>query len=144
MTRSMVVGLGLAVAGLGLAGCGTEATEGAWSKEAAQYAIYATRIPLYPGTTIVDAMGSERIGLDAESSSYGMTWWCTVKATRAELQMWYEARLPTPTRVTDDNGDLVFTVLPEGAARRERMGVLIEGDGKYRVFEVTRQQKPGT
>jgi hypothetical protein len=73
MTRSMVMRLGLAVAGLGLAGCGTEATEEAWSKEAAQYAIYATRIPLYPGTKIVDAMGSERIGVDAASSSYGMT-----------------------------------------------------------------------
>jgi hypothetical protein len=138
------VGLALAAAGLGLAGCANEATEGAWSKEAAQYAVYATRIPLYPETKIEDAMGSERIGADAESSSYGMTWWCTVKATRDELRTWYEAKLPTATRVTDDDGYLVFTVLPEGAAPRERMGVLIEGDGKYRVFEVTRQKKPGT
>src|SRR5262245_13392766 len=46
MTRSLVVALGVAIAGLGAAGCGSEATEAAWSKEAAQYAVYATRIPL--------------------------------------------------------------------------------------------------
>jgi hypothetical protein len=38
----------------------------------------------------------------------------------------------------------VLTVVPEGAGPREHMGVLIEGDGKYRVFEHTRRKKAGT
>jgi hypothetical protein len=144
MTRSVVVALSLTAASLALAGCGSEAGETNWSPEAAQYAIYATRIPLYPGTKIEDAMGSERYGADPGSYSYGMTWWCTARATRDELRTWYEAKLPTATRATDDDGHVVLTVVPEGAGPREDMGVLIEADGKYRVFEHTRQKKPGT
>jgi hypothetical protein len=142
MTRSMLMVASLAVASLGLGGCETQET--AWSKEAAQYAVYATRIPLYPGTKIEDAMGSERWGSEPESYIYGMTWWCTAEATRDELRTWYEAKLPTAARATDDDGGLVLTVIPEGAQPREKMGVLIEGDGKYRVFERTRQKKAGT
>jgi hypothetical protein len=89
-------------------------------------------------------MGSERYGSDPGSYIYGMTWWCTAQATRDELRTWYEAKLPTARRATDDDGSLVFTVVPEGAAPREVMGVLVEGDGKYRVFELTRQKKAGT
>ena len=144
MTRRIVMALSLTVASLGLAGCGTEAKETVWSKEAAQYAVYATRIPLYPGTKIEDAMGSERWGTEADSYIYGMTWWCTVKATRDELRTWYEAKLPTAARATDDDGHLVFTVVPAGAGPQEVMGVLIEEGGKYRVFERTRQKKAGT
>ena len=115
-----------------------------WIGEAAQYAVYATRIPLYPGTQIEDAMGSERFGGEPDSYIYGMTWWCTAKATQEELRSWYEAKLPAAERVTDDDGNLVLTVTPDGAAPRERMGVLIEGDGKYRVWERTLQKKAGT
>lgn len=134
----------LAVTSFGLAGCATEVTETAWSKEAAQYAVYATRIPLYSGTKIEDAMGSEGFGGTDPAYIYGMTWWCAVQATRDELRAWYEARLPAATRVTDDDGDLVLTVVPEDARPHETMGVLIEADGKYRVFERTLQKKAGT
>jgi hypothetical protein len=134
----------LAITSLGLTGCATEVTETAWSQEAAQYAVYASRIPLYPGTKIEDAMGSELLGGDPESNSYGMTWWCAVQATRDELRTWYEAKLSTATRATDDDGNLVLTLVPEGGGPREKMGVLIEADGKYRVFERTRQKKAGT
>jgi hypothetical protein len=145
MARSTVMATILAMTCLGLAGCGSEGTAaGAWSQEAAQYAVYATRIPLYPGTTIEDAMGSERWGANRESFLYGMTWWCTVQATRDELRTWYEGKLPTAARETNDDGQLVLTVVPEGAGPRETMGVLIEGDGKYRVFELTLQKKAGT
>jgi hypothetical protein len=128
---------------LGLAACAEDAAETAWSPEAAQYAVYATRIPLYPGTKIEDAMGSERFGGDP-GYTYGMTWWCAVTATRDQLQAWYEAKLPTATRATTDDGGLVLTVVPADAGQWEHMGVLIEGDGKYRVFERTRQKKAGT
>ena len=144
MTRSMVVALGLTIAGLGLAGCGTEATEAAWSKEAAQYAVYATRIPLYPGTKIEDAMGAEHCGLDLSNCTYSMTWWSTAKATRDELRIWYQEKLPTAERETTEDGHFVLTVIPQGAAPREDMGVRIEEDGKYRVFEHTLQKKSGT
>jgi hypothetical protein len=144
MTRATTVLAMLAVTSLGLAGCGSEATEGGWTGEVAEYAVYATRIPLYPGTKIEDALGSERFGQEPDSFIYGMTWWCTAQATRDELRTWYEAKLSTAERVTDDDGNLVLTVTPDGAAPREKMGVLIEGDGKYRVFERTLQKKAGT
>jgi hypothetical protein len=142
--RRLVVVVGLAVSGLGLAACATEVTETAWSKEAAQYAVYATQIPLYPGTKIEDAMGSERFGGDDPAYIYGMTWWCAAQATRDELRAWYEAKLPAATRETDDDGALVLTVVPENARPHETMGVLIEANGKYRVFERTLQKKAGT
>ena len=108
MRRSLVI-VSLAVTSLGLAGCATEVTETAWSKEAAQYAVYATRIPLYPCTKIEDAMGSERFGREPDSYIYGMTWWCTAQATRDELRTWYETKLSTAERVTDDDGQVRLT-----------------------------------
>jgi hypothetical protein len=89
-------------------------------------------------------LANDRFGKEPHSYIYGMTWWCTAQATRDELRTWYGAKLPAAERVTDDDGHLVLTVLPEGAAPREKMGVLIEGYGKYRVFERTLQKKAGT
>jgi hypothetical protein len=141
MTRWMV--LAWSMTAFAVTGCGSEAREATWSPEAAQYAIYAIKIPLYPGTKIKDAMGSERYASTDLSSPamYGMTWWCAVKATRAEIQQWYQAKLPEARRETDDTGALVLTIVPEGASPRENMGVLIEADGKYRVFEHTLRKK---
>ena len=145
MWRWMLGLAGLAVVSLGAAGCGSEAAETAWSREAAQYAVYATRIPLYPGTKIEDAMGSERFGGEPPNNYiYGMTWWCTAKATRDELRAWYEGKLPAATREVTEDGHLVLTLVPENARPREAMGVLIEADGRYRVFERTLQKKAGT
>jgi hypothetical protein len=141
--RRWAIVASLATVSLGLAGCATEVTETAWSQEAGQYAVYATRIPLYPGTKIEDAMGSERFGGEPDSYLYGMTWWCAVNASREDLRTWYEAKLPTATRATDDDGNLVLTLVPGDAAPREAMGVLIEADGKYRVFERTLRKKGG-
>jgi hypothetical protein len=45
--------------------------------------------------------------------------------------------------VTDDDGHLVLTVIPDGAASREMMGVLIEGEGAYRARERTFREKAG-
>jgi len=114
-------------------GCGNG--EAKWSAEAAQYAAYATQIPLYPGTKIVDAMGGESWGDEPDSYSYGMSWWCETKATRAELLAWYQAKLPDAKRSTPYDEVIELTVTPKGAKPGEDMGVLIEEDGKYRVFE---------
>jgi hypothetical protein len=145
MARATMAVLGLAVAGFGLAACSNTETPGAgWPQEAAQYAVYATRIPLYPGTKVEDAMGADTLGGDPDATRYRMVWWCTAKASKDELRTWYEAKLPGAARSDTEDGHIVLTLVPEGAQPNEQMGVLVEADGKYRVFERTRQKKPGT
>jgi len=138
MKRGFAFATILAVAGLALAGCG--GGEAKWSGEAASYAAYATQIPLYPGTKMVDAMGSESWGDSPDTYSYGMTWWCEARASRADLIAWYEAKLPGARRSTPYEDVVQLSVTPEGAKPGEEMGVLFEEDGKYRVFE-TRKNK---
>jgi len=114
-------------------GCAAKETK--WSGEAAQYAAYATQIPLYPGTKVVDSMGSESWGDGPESYSYGMAWWCETKATREELVAWYEARLPGAERSVPYDDNIQLKIAPRGGKPGEDIGVLIGQDGKYRVFE---------
>jgi hypothetical protein len=140
MSRMGLMLLALAASGIALAGCA--AKEAKWTKDAAQYAVYAQKIPLYPGTKIVDSMGSESWGDAADSYSYGMTWWCKAKASKDQLLAWYESRLPDADRRDTDYG-VELTVTPEGASANEDMGVLVVGDGEYRVFEHTKQKKQG-
>jgi len=124
------------------AGCGAGQTK--WSAEAAQYAVYAAEIPLFPGTEIEDAMGHESWGGEPDSYGYGMTWWCKAEGTKDEIVAFYEKALPGARRETDDEGAVKMTVIPDGAAPREDMGVYITVDGGYRVFEHTKAKKPGT
>ncbi len=132
----------IVIAALAVVGCGASQTK--WDAEAAQYAVYATKIPLYPGTKIEDAMGHEGWGDEPDSYLYGMTWWCKAEGTKAEIAAFYEQALPGATKETDDEGNIILTVVPEGAAPREDMGVRVTGDGEYRVFEHTKAKKPGT
>ena len=127
---------------LAVAGCGQTQTK--WHAEAAQYAVYATKIPLYPGTKIEDAMGHEGWGDEPDSYLYGMTWWCKAEGTQAEIVAYYETTLKGAKKETTEDGYVELTVIPEGAADREDMGVLVTGDGEYRVFEHTKAKKPGT
>lgn len=130
------------VAAVLAAGCG--ASQAKWSAEAAQYAVYAAQIPLFPGTEIEDAMGHESWGDEPDSYSYGMTWWCKTEGTKDEIVAFYEKALPGATREVDDEGGITLTVIPSGAAPREDMGVYVTGDGEYRVFEHTKAKKQGT
>lgn len=126
---------------LSVLGCGQK--EAKWTKEAAQYAVYATQIPLYPGAQVKDAMGSNGYGSSlADHVSEGMTWWFEAECTREELVSWYGERLAGASQEETEDGDLVFTLLPPGGEEGEDMGVIIAGDepGKFRVFEST---KPG-
>lgn len=132
----------IALAALAAAGCGAGQTK--WNAEAAQYAVYATAIPLFPGSTIEDAMGMESWGDEADSYSYGMTWWCKVEATQDEILAFYTKALSGARRETDDLGYPRLTLVPEGAAPGEDMGVYVTGDGEYRIFEHTKAKKPGT
>lgn len=116
-----------------LVGC---AANGGWDAASAEYAAYATQIPLYPGSKITDAMGSESWGDEPDSYSYGMTWWCETRATRDQVLAFYVSKLPNATRSTPyDDGSIELKVIPEGAKPGEDMGVLIGDGGKYRVFE---------
>lgn len=145
MRRVTIVELGLALAGLGLFACSDPETPGAaWPPEAAQYAVYATRIPLYPGTKVEDAMGADTLGGDPDATRYRMVWWCTAKASKDELRTWYQGKLSGAASSVTDDGYVVLTLVPEGSQPNEQMGVIIEMDGKYRVFERTRRKKPGT
>jgi len=139
--RSIVLAVTM-FAALAAAGCGTSQTK--WSAEAAQYAVYASEIPLFPGTEIEDAMGSESWGDTPDSYSYGMNWWCKSEGTREEIIAFYEKVLPGARREVDEDGDVSLTVTPPGASPHEDMGVRIVGDGDYRIFEHTKAKKPGT
>jgi len=133
MRKSLAMSL-VAVGLVSLSACGAQQAK--WSAEAAEDAAYATQIPLYPGTKMVDAMGSESWGDEADSYSYGMTWWCETKATREQVLAWYEAKLPGAERSTPyEDGGVRLKLVPKGALPGEDMGVLIGEGGKYRVFE---------
>ena len=127
---------------LTVAGC--SAGQARWSAEAAQYAVYATQIPLFPGTTIEDAMGHESWGDEPHSYSYGMTWWCKAEGTKEEILAFYRKVLDGEVETIDEDGGVRLTVLPDGGQPREDMGVYVTGDGEYRVFERTQKKKPGT
>jgi len=134
MKRGWMVAVAMMLAMPWIVGCG--AGEAKWSGEAASYAAYATKIPLYPGAKMVDAMGSESWGDGPETYTYGMTWWCEAKASRDELLAWYEQKLPGARRSNPYEDDIIeLSVIPEGARPGEDMGVQIEEDGRYRVFE---------
>jgi len=132
----------IALAALAIAGCGTSQTK--WDAESAQYAVYATRIPLHPHTKIEDAMGSESWGDEPDSYSYGMTWWCKTEGSKSEIAAFYEQALPGATKETDEEGNVTLTVIPEGASPGENMGVYVTADGEYRIFEHTKAKKAGT
>lgn len=133
MKRALAVLMFAAAVGAWVVGCGAGATK--WDAEAAQYAAYATQVPLYPGTKIADMMGGESWGDTPDSYIYGMNWWCETQATREELIAFYEEKLPGAQRSTPYDDVIKLSVTPKGAQPGEEMGVLIEDGGKYRVFE---------
>lgn len=111
-----------------------------WTAEAAHFAVYATQIPLYPGSTIEDMLGSESSDDELESTSEGMTWWYTVSAPKDRVAAWYQAKLDGAKRTVDEDGSVVFTMPVPGGEAGEEMGVIVE-QGRFRVFEHTRPGK---
>jgi hypothetical protein len=118
-----------------LGGCGASETK--WTAEAAQYAVYATQIPLYPGAEAEDAIGSEMQG---EVVTEGMTFWFKVDAPKDQVVAWYEAKLAGATRRTLEEGEIMFTLAPRGGEVGEEMGVIVD-HGRFRVFENTKAGK---
>lgn len=131
-------GAGLAVALL-VAGCATH--ESKWSAETASHVVYAKTIPLYPGATARDVMGSESWGDEPDSYSEGMTVWFEVKDySKAKVLAWYEERLRGAETEVLDDGAIQLTIPAPNAERGEDMGVVIEDTG-FRVFEHTKAGK---
>jgi len=131
--RKILVLFAAAACAASLAAC--SANKGGWDAASAEYAAYATQIPLYPKTKITDAMGSESWGDGSDSYSYDMAWWCEVTATREQLLAFYTSKYPNAERSTPYEDKVQLEIIPEGAKAGEYMGILIEEDGKYRVFE---------
>jgi hypothetical protein len=122
------------------AGCGEKQAK--WTKEAAQHAVYATQIPLYPGAKVTEVMGSHSYGNSlSDLVSEGMTWWFETKATQEELTAWYTERLEGATREDTEDGDIVLTLAPPEGEEGEDMGVFIQEGGVFRVFEHTNPGK---
>ena len=124
-----------------LTGCAVR--EARWSGETAKLAVYATQIPLYPGAKVEDAMGSESYGDDPSTYSEGMMFWFKVEAPQDKVVAWYDMKLTNAKRDVDDDGNIVYTLTPNGADVGEDMGVILE-PGKIRVFEHTKGGKHKT
>lgn len=118
-----------------VAGCG--AGEAKWTAEAAQYAVYATQIPLYPGAEIDDVIGSEMAG---DTVTEGMTFWFNVDASREQVIAWYEAKLIGARKRALEDGEIMFTLTPRDGEVGEEVGVIIE-NGRFRVYENTKAGK---
>lgn len=121
-----------------LLGCAAQETP--WAPEAAARAVYATQIPIYPGATMEDVIGSARFGDTRDSYLEGVGWWFVVLDPKDKVVAWYEARLPEARKTTDREGNVVFTITPRGADSGEDVGVTVH-DGKIQVFEHTRVGK---
>jgi hypothetical protein len=137
--RRIVMLLAAAACAASLAAC--SGNSNGWDSASAEYAAYATQMPLYPKSKITDAMGSESWGDGPDSYSYGMAWWCEVKATKAEILAFYAGKYPSAERRNTDGGAIELKVIPAGAKPGEYMGVWIDEDGKYRIFESRKSKK---
>ena len=133
MNRSSLVFFGL-LASLTI-GCSKEPAQAKWKPEVAELMVDGTQIPLYPGAVADNAMGSDLYGDTKADHSKGMAVWFVADGTFDELADWYEARLPEAMQEVVDGGALMFTLAPEGGVDGESMGVVVEDDGKFRIFE---------
>lgn len=114
-----------------------KSSEQAWPKEALEYAVYATQLPIYPGAELEDVMGADTYGDEPGSHNERMNFWFTVEDSPEEMIAWYDARLPEATKEESDEGDIVYTLTPTGAEEGEYFGVRVEADGGLRIFENT-------
>src|SRR5262249_9942533 len=88
----------------------------------APHAQYANQVPVYPGATIDNAMGSESYGDEPDSHSYGMAWWFKTKATKDDLTKFYDAALPGARKTTLENGATQWSLAPKGGQPGEEIG----------------------
>jgi len=129
--RTPIVAL-IVLSTLALAGCGAKPTS-------LPHAVYANAVPIYPGATLEDAMGSTSAGDTPESMSDGMAWFFDVDAPADRMVAFYEKKLPGAKRdpVWQEGVRLVW--IPPGASPGEEVSVVI-GENELSIREAV---KPG-
>lgn len=126
--------LGISLAALALIG----ALAGCSAKQAPlPHAVYANAVPIYPGATLEDAMGSTSAGDTAQSD--GMAWYFDVQAPADAMISYYMKKLPGVKRdaVWQEGVRLVW--IPPGASPGEEVALVI-GDNELTIHE---EVKPG-
>jgi hypothetical protein len=119
-----------------LAGCGAQQT-------GLPHAVYANAVPIYPGATLEDAMGSTTAGDTPESTSDGMAWFFDVQAPADKLLAFYQSKLPNAKRDPQWLEGIRLVWVPEGAAPGEEVSIVI-GENELSIREDVRPGKrPG-
>lgn len=103
--------------------------------------VYASQVPIFPGAEVEDAMGGNYYGesLD-EHVSETMTYWFKIDPkNRDQIVAFYEKALPNARRTVDEDGEVHFEFVPQGAESGEKVWVGV-GSDRLRIGEET---KPG-
>lgn len=107
------------------------------------HAVYANAVPIYPGATLEDAMGSTSGGDSPDSMSDGMAWFFDVQAPADQMVSFYEKHLPGVKRdpVWQEGVRLIW--IPPGASPGEEVSIVI-GENDLTIHEEVRPGKrPG-
>lgn len=107
------------------------------------HAVYASAVPIYPGATLEDAMGSTSGGDSPESMSDGMAWFFDVEAPADQMVAFYERNLPGAKRdpVWQQGTRLVW--IPPGASPGEEVSIEISENDLTIHEEVRPGRRPG-
>jgi len=103
------------------------------------HAVYANAVPIYPGATLEDAMGSTSAGDAPDSQSDGMAWYFDVDAPADRMVAFYEKKLPGVKRDAVWTEGVRLVWIPPGASPGEEVAVVI-GDNELTIHE---EVKPG-
>jgi len=105
--------------------------------------VYANAVPIYPGATLEDAMGSTTAGDPQGSHSDGMAWYFDVQAPADAMISFYMKKLHGAKRdpVWQEGTRLVW--IPPGASPGEEIAVVID-DNELTIHEEVRPgRRPG-
>lgn len=127
----------LAVGALSLMACSADP----YAKWKNLGAIYCSQVPLPADAHFEDAMGGDYYGEGLNDHvSESMAYFFTTRESPEKLVAFYEKTFPNASKETAEDGDIVFTVRPEGAEEGEEVYIRVRSDGKIQIGEET---KPG-
>jgi|SRR5262245_984111 len=103
--------------------------------------VYASQVPIYPGSVMEDAMGGNYYGesLDEHVSETITYFFKMDPESRDKVVAYYEKELTGATKTTTEDGDVRFELVPKGAESGESVYVSI---GKDRLM-IGEETKPG-
>jgi hypothetical protein len=140
--RTIGLFLGVLLSAVALAGCaarqpvydGQVADHSIDDFDQAPKAVYANQVPVYPRAELTDAMGSESWGDEPDSYSKGMGWEFEFKGEKADVVTFYDAALPNAAREVAEDGEVIWTLVPEGALPGEEVMVRV-GEKEFWIHE---------